>query len=308
MRDLVCPICGSIDRRIVHESTFDDRADTRDHMNPYEAHYRINMCWQCGLVYSSPILESSEVNALYTSSVHTNICEGEEANVRRTMEHYYSLVRPYLFKRDRVLDIGCDIGLLLNIAREDGFQELFGIEPNHVAACVAETVPRATISREFYEMQKFPDAHFDLITLIHVIDHLVNPLEVLEKALRELGPRGVILAVVHNVQSLPACMLGERFPPFNLYHHYFFSKATLRMLFKRSGFDVLRVVRTYNCYSLRFLIQKVPLVPTPVRLLVRRVFDKVRIGRTHVILPLGNIGIIARRPILEAVTGEKEFS
>lgn len=293
----MCAICGGDERQVVYESTIPVQGSNSGRIDPYAAHYRINRCGKCDLLYSSPIFEADEVTTLYTQSPHTNVVAGEEENVRRTMEGYYHLARPFLAGRERVLDVGCDIGLLLDVARRDGFRELYGIEPVPAAAQVARAVPGAIISSEFYEREAFPKTHFDLIALIHVVDHLVDPAEVLGRARTQLKPGGVILAVAHNSSSLLSRLLGERFPPYNLYHHYFFSPATLRRLFERSAFEVLRLVSTHNCYSLGFLVQKVPGVPSPVKRGVRGVLAAVGLAGLPLNLPLGNIGIVARQPL-----------
>lgn len=284
-----------MERRVVYESAVPPGAAIQG-LDPYEVHYRINRCVRCGLLYSSPIFEPNEIKILYTHSPHTNAAAGEEANVRRTMEMYYRLARPFLAGRDRILDVGCDIGLLLDVARQDGFRELYGIEPVQVAARVAARTPGAVISSEFYENQTFPDGYFDLVTLVHVVDHLVDPIRVLRRAWSQLKPGGILLAVVHNSGSLLARLLGERFPPYNLYHHYFFSEETLKRLFGAGAFDVLRAGPTYNCYSVGFLVEKIPGVPIPVRRAGRRILDALGVGRLPVTMPLGNIGIVARRP------------
>lgn len=296
MRELSCAICDSADRIVLYESTLDLRKIEGHPVKPYDAHYRINRCRQCGLVYSSPILASTDVETLYTESAGTNVCDGEWTNARLTAERYYALARPFLTERQRVLDIGCDVGMLLDIAREHGFRELYGLEPNRAAAAVAERLPGATIITDFYERREFPDKYFDLITLVHVMDHLDNPKDVLAKIRRELTPGGVALAVVHNIESLAARVSGERFPPFNLYHHYFFSPTTLRRLFESSHFEVLRVAPTSNSYSLGFLVQKIPFVSERPKRAARRVLDALGIGRLCVTMSLGNIGIVARRP------------
>jgi SAM-dependent methyltransferase len=223
---------------------------------------------------------------------------GEEQNVERTMRGYYDLARSALRGRERMLDIGCDVGLLLDAGRRDGFQELYGIEPVGVAAAQAAALPDAHISTRFYEDEDYPDEYFDLITLIHVVDHLVDPIVTLERAWKQLKPGGVILAVVHDGGSLLARVLGERFPPYNLYHHYFFERRDLRRLFRRAKFEVLRTPLTYNCYSFGFLVQKVP--GLPLKGLARHGLDTVGIGKLPITLPLGNIGIIARRPLVAA--------
>jgi len=298
VREIVCPICGGHERRLLYRETFAAEPSSSGApriADPEGVHYRINRCAGCGLVNSNPIFDEADVAALYTRSPHTNVRTGEEANVRRTAELYYRLARPYLAGKERMLDIGCDIGLLLSVARQDGFRELHGIEPNPLAAKEARGVAGSDITEMFYEETDFPPAHFDLVTLIHVVDHLVEVNRFLARVLRDLKVGGVAVAAVHNVRSLLARGLGERFPPYNVYHHYFFSPRTLGQLFARAGFEVLWVGSTYNCYSLGFLWDKVPRVPGVVRSAGHATLRATRLSRVPVTLPLGNIGIVARK-------------
>jgi SAM-dependent methyltransferase len=248
-------------------------------------------------VYSSPIFDEAGVAALYTHSPHTNVRPGEEDNVRQTFRAYYRLARPHLAARKRILDIGCDMGLLLGMAAGDGFEELHGVEPNPMAAAVARAVPRTRIVETFYESTEYPEDHFDLVTLIHVVDHLVEPIRLLTRVRRDLTPGGVVLAVVHNAGSLLARVLGEHFPPYNLYHHYFFTKRTLGLLFARAGLPPVWVGSTYNSYSLDFLAARAPVVPEAARRAARAALAAVGLGRLPLTLPLGNIGIVARKPV-----------
>lgn len=299
MRELVCPICGGTRARQLYRETLAGEPGARREapiLNPEGVRYRINRCAGCSLVYSSPILDEAEVAALYIRSPHTNVREGEEDHVRRTFEGYYRLLRPRLGRRDRMLDIGCDVGILLAIARHDGFGEVFGVEPNPLAAKQAARIPDSRISGEFYEVTRYPAEHFDLVTMIHVVDHLVDVNRFLARVLRDLRPGGLALAVVHNVSSLLARVLGQRFPPFNIYHHYFFSPRTLRLLFERAGFEVVHVGPTWNRYSLGFLATRTPVISGQLRSAVEWGLSGSGLGRLAVTLPLGNVGIVARKP------------
>ena len=297
MRELDCPICGSTARRRLYRETVGaEPSDTAPRVDdPEGKHYRINRCLGCGLVYSSPIFDEAGVAALYTHSPHTNVRPGEEDNVRRTFRGYYRLARPHVAGRRRILDVGCDMGLLLAVAAADGFEEIHGVEPNPLAAATARAVPRSRIVETFYEATGYPADHFDLVTLIHVVDHLVDPIRLLSRVRRDLRPGGVVLAVVHNAGSLLARLLGERFPPYNLYHHYFFTKRTLGLLFGRAGLEPVWVGSTHNSYSLDFLVDRMPLAPGMMRRAARAALARMGLGQLPLTLPLGNIGIVARK-------------
>jgi SAM-dependent methyltransferase len=270
--------------------------------DPCKAHYRINRCAGCGLFYSSPILDEAGVRALYEHGVvtksdgskGTNVALGEAAGVQRTMQLYYARIRPFLSGRDNFIDVGCDIGYLLDAAQTDGFAHIYGCEPNSLARDSASKLPGAVVSDRFYEQWDLPQDHFDALTLIHVVDHLVDPMRVLEKACSELKRGGIVFAVVHDIECPLARLTGERFPPYNLYHHYFFSKLTLRKAFEAAGFEVVEVKNTVNSYSLGFFIEKAPAFPG--KRSVSQILEKTGLLRRNLTIPVGNIGIVGRKP------------
>jgi SAM-dependent methyltransferase len=241
-------------------------------------------------------MDDRGVSRLYQHSSETNVSPGEEDNVRRTMALYYQLAAPHLRGRQRMLDIGCDMGFMLEVAKTDGFTELHGIEPVPAARSVAETIEGSLVTGKFFEQTTYPADYFDLITLIHVLDHLYDPRIVLRQALKNLRPDGLVLAVVHNVRSLLGLLLGERFPIFNLYHHYFFDKNTLAELFRRQGYEVVKVVPTHNCYSLEFFAQRLPGLPSWFQQAAVRGLRALHAADIPITIPVGNIGIVARRP------------
>jgi SAM-dependent methyltransferase len=291
-----CCICGSSEHTVRYEATSRTESGLPA-SGPYAGHYRINTCRGCGLLFSSPIFDETEVNTLYTGYSEANVADSEIANVKATMRGYYDLGRRFLAGKKSALDIGCDIGLMLEVLQEDGFVTLCGIEPVAVARTRAsERVPTAEISDVFYEQSGFRENEFDLVTLVHVVDHLVRPDRVLDGVLRDLRPGGICIAVVHDVESPLARLMGESFPVFNYFHHYFFSKRTLRALFEARGFDVLCVVATRNRYSLAFFIERVPFLPQLFRLRLAHLSRRLAVGHIPISIPVGNIGIVARKP------------
>ena len=298
MRQTFCPICRRTEFELVYRSSLPTTFDEAHPPGPYTAHYQIGRCRDCELMRSNPIMDEMGVTALYLNSSETNVTVGEEENVRLTMRGYYELARPYLPAKERILDIGCDMGFLLNVAKADGFTELCGTEPTPVARRTAEKIAGSNISAEFYEQANYAQSSFDLITMIHVLDHLYDPSIVLKRAISDLKPGGVIVAVVHNVNSILGKILGEKFPIFNLYHHYFFSKSTLGRLFESQGFDVIKVVSTKNCYSLGFFAERNPFLPKRIRRYLHNFLKILKVDEFPVTIPVGNIGIVARRPAL----------
>src|SRR5260221_8568465 len=151
MRDVVCPICNGRSRTVLYGPKLPANFDETAPPSPYSAHYQINRCVNCGLTYSSPVIDDRGVSTLYQDSSETNVSPGEEENVRRTMALYYRLAAPHLRCRARMLYIGFDRGFILEAAKADGFKELYGIEPGPAARSIAERIEGTAITDKFFE-------------------------------------------------------------------------------------------------------------------------------------------------------------
>ena len=125
MIEIDCPLCGESQRTVLFPANFDtSRLDRQTFVvkgKARAAHYQINRCRHCGMVYSSPVMEHAALAGLYREFEHENTLQREIRNVAATSRHYYELARPYLSARGRALDVGCDIGLFLSTAQQDGF-------------------------------------------------------------------------------------------------------------------------------------------------------------------------------------------
>jgi hypothetical protein len=94
----------------------------------------------------------------------------------------------------------------------------------------------------------------DAITMIHVLDHFEEPLRMLGKAYTELAPRGHLLVVVHNWNCLSHRLLGNRWPPLNPYHTFFFTWQMLRDALEAVGFVVMKQGKAWNKYSVGYVL------------------------------------------------------
>ena len=140
-----------------------------------------------------------------------------------------------------------------------------------------------------------PDT-FDVVCLFQVFDHIPDPNLLLRECRTVLRPGGMILALNHNVEALSHRILGARSPIIDVEHTYLYSPSTMDAIFARSGFDVLEVGRVWNDYSLSYLARLAPIPHRPKALLLKVLSSW--IGRVTVRVPLGNLFLIARKPLL----------
>jgi 2-polyprenyl-3-methyl-5-hydroxy-6-metoxy-1,4-benzoquinol methylase len=113
-------------------------------------------------------------------------------------------LRKHLKKGAKVLDIGCGDGSFLNYLNNKKQFEINGIELPGKSAERAKEVSNLNLYLGTFEEIDFKDASFDLITIIHVIEHLQFPVIALEKIKKLLKPKGILYIGYPNIDSSQA--------------------------------------------------------------------------------------------------------
>src|SRR5208283_4697550 len=96
---------------------------------------------------------------------------------------------------------GCGDGRFLALMRDAGW-DVYGIEPDPVAAKVAQRELGTSVTVGALEDAGFPDEAFDAVTLSHVIEHVHDPVALLAECRRVLKPDGSVVIVTPNIRSL----------------------------------------------------------------------------------------------------------
>jgi 2-polyprenyl-3-methyl-5-hydroxy-6-metoxy-1,4-benzoquinol methylase len=102
----------------------------------------------------------------------------------------------------RLLDIGCDTGSLLCVARDEFRMNVAGIEVSERAAEVARSRHGLDVAVSSAEQAALPPGSFDYITMIDLIEHVADPLALLVSTRRLLKPGGRLYIVTPNHDAL----------------------------------------------------------------------------------------------------------
>lgn len=104
----------------------------------------------------------------------------------------YKVIEPLLKKNDYILDVGCRNGAFLEILKNNGYENLLGIDI--CTEAVEETLSKGIecIEYDIQEDDVFTPETFDVITLFHVMEHISNPIRTCDKVHKILKTDGIV--------------------------------------------------------------------------------------------------------------------
>jgi 2-polyprenyl-3-methyl-5-hydroxy-6-metoxy-1,4-benzoquinol methylase len=150
-----------------------------------------------------------------------------------------SWVEPLLPSEGRWLDVGAAYGLLLSeVRRVVPRWSLHAVEPSADARPALERIAKLeTDFPAFWRGRTGERGHFDVVSLVHVLEHLRDPWSALRELRARLKPGGLLLVEVPNDPVAELQRAGRRN---DLPHLWFFSEAGLCEAARVSGFEVLK--------------------------------------------------------------------
>lgn len=141
----------------------------------------------------------------------------------------------------RSLDVGCGNGILLKYMEFLGY-EAHGVEISEWAAEYARREVGAThVTTGTLWDAAYPDNHFGLVTVVHVLEHLDDPVRLLEEALRVLEPGGMLyVEVPASERDVSDYLVGD--------HFWFWTVDSLCHLLGCMGLRSVHIGEgTFNC-------------------------------------------------------------
>lgn len=200
--------------------------------------YNILRCKECGTMFVSAALDDDALSEIYSSADYYELPISSVLRIRKENKRRLRIIKKYK-PRGLLLDIGCARGLLLDEAKEIGF-ETCGIElsPENVKICVenGHDVFKGYLG-DYLPMA--PNGGFDIITCLDVIEHVSDPLAFMLMATSMLKKDGVMVVTTPNYSGVVARILKSRDPYMTPPEHlnYFTSKG-MCSLFHESNLTV----------------------------------------------------------------------
>jgi SAM-dependent methyltransferase len=292
-----CPICKTANHSVVYrESTYDPSlwtdASFSSRKLPEYMHFRLLTCSACGLTYGSPVASAATASEAYRAA--TFEASDESGHAART---YAAYLRKSGCVPGAALDIGCGDGAFLRELRQLGFTDVTGVEPSEAPVRGARDDVRGLIRQEMFDGRRFAESSFDLVTCFQTIEHVYEPLTLLEDIHRILKPGGKVFLVAHDLEALSAKLLGEKSPIFDIEHVQLFNARSVRFLLERAGFGSVDVFAIMNAYPLTYWLKLFPL-PASVKARVLQGLARGPLGALGALLiplPAGNMAVFGTK-------------
>jgi len=157
-------------------------------------------------------------------------------------------------KLNRLLDVGCGIGIFVQAALDAGW-EAHGFDVSkHLIRYGQERLGVSLRCADVYEVE-YPPHSFDVVVLWDVLEHVVEPVLALSRLRGFLRLGGRLLLQTPNVEGPRHKQSGDQWSMFVTDHFVYFAPSTLRHAFETAGFrpgklwminngDTLRAVAT----------------------------------------------------------------
>jgi len=221
-----CPLCTSDTSTVFDQRRFRGQPVTNV------------ICNHCGLVYQTPRLTTAESLTFYEAEYRL-LYQGQEgpnpkdlavqaARAKITL----GFIGRQIKSCTRVLDIGCSTGILLVKLKEHYQAQAIGIEPGNTYRQYAQSTG-LEVYPSLEEFQNTGVPRFDLISMMHVLEHLPNPKEYLvELRKKQLTANGWLLLEVPNLYAHDC---------FEVAHLISFSPHTLLQVVQQAGYRVVQL-------------------------------------------------------------------
>lgn len=252
-------------------------------------------CSGCGMGWQEPMPTASALADIYRNMVDECRLSDEDAR-KRSAHRYARLLSAHAgTMRGRLLDVGCSTGVFVAESLQDGWDAV-GVEPSAWLAAHARARLGARILQATLEDAVFEDRSLQAITMWDVLEHVSDPLGVLQKVVRLLRPGGILGVNIPNIASLPAAIMKGRWPLILPEHTYYYTPRSLTLLFERTGLEWLSAHAHPVVFSAGYVAARLRQHAVPGSGLAAGILRALRLEAVNIPVLMGEMTVFARRP------------
>lgn len=203
--------------------------------------FEIRQCTNCELGITTPRPDSSKLGDYYLSEEYVS----HSGKTSGGIGSLYKIARTFTLRwksetinkhksKGHILDFGCGTGEFLHTMQNSGWK-VTGVEPSDLAREKAETLTK----QKLYNSLELPSG-FDVITAWHVVEHVPDLMDTIQKLKGLLKKDGILFIAVPNFQSPDGVNYLQHWAGFDVPRHlWHFSKKSMSMLLASAGLTLL---------------------------------------------------------------------
>lgn len=203
----------------------------------------IDRCRSCGFVYlaswEQSLERSEELYDYYSQLSDEDLARRyspeNHARQQKLLKEFADYTRG-----QRLLDVGCGDGQLLQTAKEEGW-DATGIDLSEAATLLCHRRGLSASMTDFFD-GSLDDQRFDVITMCELIEHVPSPQRFLKRAEELLDDDGILYLTTPNFGSLARRMLGESWSTIHPEHIGYLERSMLkRMVSTETGLREIKI-------------------------------------------------------------------
>lgn len=251
-----CPLCGSNETKAFPICYF-----------LKEKKFNARKCRSCKFIFIDPRPTDMDLQLMYSDEYF--LYDGADFGAHSSTDYETAAIRgsvkfPAILgaikkikAAGKFFEIGCGMGYFLNFAKDNGY-EVSGIEYAALGADACRTKFGLDVKQSSFESWPLSPENYDVIFMGDVLEHLVDPLKMLQKAEAMLKPGGVVAAevpamfnaIVGRVAVAGMDLLGkQRKMPMPPYHINEFTPPTLRRILIKAGYSRVKIIQRVKAPS-----------------------------------------------------------
>ncbi len=220
--------------------------------------FSYHRCRKCAVLFCPTFFSGEQLGRLY-ENMADNTASVQLQLLKKTQRGYFQCLKKHIQPvSGDYFEMGPDIGLFTANVRDEGrFDHFWLAEPNKaVWGSLKETLKMQPhdLFADLMIDDPIPDNTLGAAVLIHVLDHLLQPLEVLRHLRSKMKKNAILLIVTHDESSLLAKTLNHRWPAYCLQHPQLYSPISMGVLLEEAGFKIREIKKSYNHFPLGYLI------------------------------------------------------
>ncbi len=198
-------------------------------------------CLECGNNYINPTVSNELLSNYYASQTSYEISDTQsdilDSYELKSLQQERFILDNVKVKDMTLLDFGCATAYTLNRFKESS-NELIGFDTSKECAEIAKNKYNINVYTKFTDIVNYK---YDLVMLSHVLEHLIDPEEVLNNLVKLMNDDAYVYIEVPYIESFVDLNNDEIFGHISFEHLNYFNKINLSNLMKKLGFIEIKI-------------------------------------------------------------------